>query len=51
MIAGYLGRSDQGWTRRCAASPGAYADQTERDHAALVARRRAAALLPAETGI
>ena len=36
MIAGYVGPGTCS-TRRCAGSPGAYADQTEADHARLLA--------------
>ena len=50
MIAGYLGRLGQGRSRHCAGSRARYADQTERDHAALVAAIHRG-VLPAEPGI
>jgi hypothetical protein len=49
MIAGYLGGSDKAVEALCRFARG-YADQTERDHAALVAAVDRG-LLPCERGI
>jgi hypothetical protein len=49
MIAGYLGRSDKVVDALCRFAR-RYADQTERDHAGLVAAIRRG-VLPAEWGV